>query len=94
MHRWLTNPTKLQELREEAQLTPEQLASQVGCHFNHYRKLERPLRSPVGAAISTATAEPSDTLAWKIVNVLTKELGRKIRVEDIATPKFDLRDAA
>lgn len=74
MQRWLVNPTKLQTLREEAQLTPEELAPLIGCHPQHYRKLER-------------QHQPSDRLGWKILNVLGRKLKRVIGIEDIATPK-------
>ena len=81
MQRWLVDPSRLQSLREEAQLTPEQIAELVGCHPQHYRKLER-------------RHQPSDTLAWSIVNTLTQKLGRKVRVEDIAHPKSPEQAAA
>lgn len=81
MQRWLVDPTKLQSLREEARLTPEELAPLIGCHPQHYRKLER-------------RHQPSDRLGWQILNVLGARLGRTIRLEDVAHPKAEQRLAA
>jgi len=81
MQRWLVDPTKLQSLREEAQLTPEELAPLIGCHPQHYRKLER-------------RHQPSDSLGWKILNVLGRKVGRAVTIDDIAVPKAELDSVA
>jgi predicted transcriptional regulator len=71
---WTINPHRLRELREEAQLTPADIAALVECHRNTYNNLER-------------GQQPSAQLTWRLINTLSERLGRKIAVADIATPR-------
>lgn len=78
MRRWQIDPHSLAELRFSARLTPEEMAAAAECHPQHYRKLERP------TADGSATAEPGAELTWRILDVLSDRLGRRIDIVDIA----------
>lgn len=75
MRGWTIDPEKLRELREEAQLTPTELAARAGCHRTTYYRVERGIQ-----LISASNV-------WAFLNELSDQLGRKITVADIATPR-------
>lgn len=68
------NPRSLRALREQAQLTPAELAALAGCSPGTYRNLERGV-------------PPGPKLTGNIVAILSERLGRKITMADIATPR-------
>ena len=70
MDGWTVDGARLRALREEAGIKVLPLADDLGCHHNHYRKLER------------GTAQPSPELGHKFLRVLTKALARPVRFTD------------
>ncbi len=73
MYGWRIDPSRLRALREEAKLTPRELAAQIGRHENHYRKLER-------------HQQPGETTTWAILRRLSEALHRPVGLADIGTP--------
>lgn len=76
MKGWRFDPVALRMLRQEAQLTPAEMAAAVNCHLHSYHKYENTRRPQ----------QPSTRMAWGIVNALSEALGRKVQLADIAEP--------
>ena len=83
---WKIDPVALRMLRQEAQLLPADMAAALSCHPNSYYKYENP----------RIRQQPSATIAWAMVNVLTQRLGRPVSMADFAEPTElpDLRQKA
>lgn len=76
MKGWRTDPVALRMLRQEAQVSVADMATAVGCHPNSYHKYENP----------RIRQQPSTKIAWAMMNVLTKRLGRTVAMDDFAEP--------